>query len=671
MTYNTFIRSIGAALRAKDEPPADRKAWDERRSALRAAMFAAMGPFPDKECALQPKDAGVLKRDGYRIEKLIFQSRPGVWTTASAYVPEGVKGKVPAVLAVHGHWPWARRDPVVQARCLGLVKLGFFVMAVDAFGAGERHPTPGKGAYHGALLGASLWPAGQTLLGMQVYDNRRAVDYLLTRPEVDGDRLGVTGASGGGNQTMYAGALDERFKAVVPVCSVGNYQAYLQAACCVCEVLPGALRFTEEGDVLGLVAPRALMVVSATKDSFQFSVAEADKSLDRAKAIFKLYNSDDKVAHPLFESPHAYNQAMREAMYGWMTQWLKGEGDGKPIPEPQHEVETVEDLACYAEGKRPATFVFPTTFAAREAKRLLAAFDGHIHDHKEAWEATAVMLRARLRMEVFGGFPKSSLPDAKTFAAVGHEGVDTRPVKFEPEKGLPLSFLVRSKMGVKGRRPAFLLLHLEGKAEALKHPLAAALVEKGCSLVAPDLRATGEAKPEGDVVHGAPDHNSAEHAVWVGRPLLGQWAFDVHCLLDWMTLQPDLNPERLVVIGVGQAGVVALCAAATDDRVRSVAAIETPATLVTEEAYAPGTRMGLLAPNLFTIGDVPQLAALGAPRRLLIAGAVTPQGKKLPEKDIKGAYQFTREVYDLYKAADKLTLLGEGKPEDIAALLIG
>jgi pimeloyl-ACP methyl ester carboxylesterase len=431
------------------------------------------------------------------------------------------------------------------------------------------------------------------------------------------------------------------------------------------------LRFTEEGDVLGLVAPRALMVVSATKDSFQFSVAEADKSLDRAKAIFKLYNSDDKVAHPLFESPHAYNQAMREAMYGWMTQWLKGEGDGKPIPEPQHEVETVEDLACYAEGKRPATFVFPTTFAAREAKRLLAAFDGRIRDHKEAWEATAVMLRARLRTEVFGGFPKSSLPDAKTFAAVGHEGVDTRPVKFEPEKGLPLSFLVRSKMGVKGRRPAFLLLDLEGKAEALKHPLAAALVEKGCSVVAPDLRATGEAKPEGDGVHGAPDHNSAEHGVWVGRPLLGQWAFDVHCLLDWMTLQPDLNPERLVVIGIGQAGVVALCAAATDNRVHTVVAIETPATLVTEEAYAPGTRMGLLAPNLFTVGDVPQLAALGAPRRLLIAGAVTPQGKKLPEKDIKGAYQLTREVYDLYKAADKLTLLEEGKPEDIAALLIG
>jgi cephalosporin-C deacetylase-like acetyl esterase len=669
-TYNTFIQSLGAALRAGDKPPADRKAWDERRTALRAAMFAAMGPFPQKECAPEPKDVGVLKRDGYRIEKLIFQSRPDVWVTASAYVPESVKGKVPAVLAVHGHYPWARRDPVIQAHCLGLVKLGFFVLAVDAFGAGERHPTPGQGAYHGALLGASLWPAGQTLLGMQVYDNRRAVDYMLTRPEVDGDRLGVTGSSGGGNQTMYAGALDERFKAVVPVCSVGNYQAYLHAACCVCEVLPGALRFTEEGDVLGLVAPRALMVVSATQDSFQFSVAEADKSLERAKAIFKLYDSENKVDHPHFESPHAYNQAMREAMYGWMTQWLQGEGDGKPILEPAHEIETVEDLACFGEGERPKSFMFPTTFAAREAKRLLSAFDHPKHDHKEAWEATAVMLRARLRTEVFGGFPKRVRPDAKSFAAVGKDGVQTRPVKFEPEKGLPLSLLMRSKIGVKGPSPACLLLHLDGKAEALNHPLTAALVEKGCMVVAPDLRATGDAKPEGDAVHGAPDHNSAEHAVWIGRPLLGQWAFDVHCLLDWMALQPGLNAERFSVIGIGQAGVVALCAAATDERIHAVGVYDGFASLVTEEVYAPGTHMGLLAPNLFTVGDVPQLAALMAPRRLFIGGALTPQGAKMLEKDIKEAYRLTLEVYDQLKATDKLTLREESEPEAMAALFV-
>src|SRR5439155_20171020 len=169
---------------------------------------------------------------------------------------------------------------------LGLVTLGFFGLLVAAFGSGERYTTPALGTYHGALYGSMLWPAGLTLLGCQVYDNRRAVDYLLTRPEVDGERLGVTGASGGGNQTMYAGALDERFRAVVPVCSVGTYQVYLQVACCVCEVLPGALRFAEEGDVLALVAPRALLVINATKDGIQFSVAEAEKSLDRAGRVF-------------------------------------------------------------------------------------------------------------------------------------------------------------------------------------------------------------------------------------------------------------------------------------------------------------------------------------------------------------------------------------------------
>ncbi|HVS37722.1 MAG TPA: alpha/beta hydrolase family protein [Gemmataceae bacterium] len=162
--YEDFIRALGAEQRSGDQPPTDLRAWEIRREALRGAMFAAMGPFPETPCDLEPKIVGVLQRDGYRIEKLLFQSRPDVWVTAHTFVPEKTKGKVPAVLAVHGHWAWARRDPVVQARCLGLVKLGFFVLALDAFGAGERHPTPGKGAYHGALLGASLWPAGQTLL---------------------------------------------------------------------------------------------------------------------------------------------------------------------------------------------------------------------------------------------------------------------------------------------------------------------------------------------------------------------------------------------------------------------------------------------------------------------------------------------------------------------------
>jgi cephalosporin-C deacetylase-like acetyl esterase len=206
-TFDAYVHARGDALRDGDKTPANLAAWTARRAELRKKMFAAMGePAQEKKpCELSPKVVATLKRKGYRIENVLFQSRPDVWVTANAYVPD-LKGKAPAVLCVHGHWAGARRDPVVQARCLGVVKLGFFVLAVDAFGAGERHPTIALGSYHGALLGSTLWPVGRSLLGLQVYDNRRAVDYLVSREEVDKDKLGITGASGGGNQTMYAGS---------------------------------------------------------------------------------------------------------------------------------------------------------------------------------------------------------------------------------------------------------------------------------------------------------------------------------------------------------------------------------------------------------------------------------------------------------------------------------
>ena len=174
--FDQFIRTSASKLRENDVPPATRADWEQRRGKLRERILAAIGPSPDKPCDLESRSLGTLEREGYRIEKLIFQSRPDVWVTSTAYVPAIKDGaKVPAVLVVHGHWAGARRDPVVQARCLGRVKLGFFVLAGDAFGAGERYTKPARGTYHGALYGSTLWPIGHSLLGMQVYDNHRAV----------------------------------------------------------------------------------------------------------------------------------------------------------------------------------------------------------------------------------------------------------------------------------------------------------------------------------------------------------------------------------------------------------------------------------------------------------------------------------------------------------------
>ncbi|MCC6418398.1 MAG: acetylxylan esterase [Gemmataceae bacterium] len=664
-----FLRDQARALRGKDQPPKDRAAWDRRRGELVRTMQAALGPAPAKPCDLSPRILGTLKRQGYRIEKLLFQSRPDVWVTANAYVPD-VKGRVPAVLVVHGHWPGARRDPVVQARCLGLVKLGFFALAVDAFGAGERYTAPAVGTYHGALYGSTLWPTGHTLLGMQVYDNRRAVDYLRTRPEVDGERLGVTGASGGGNQSMYAGALDERLRAVVPVCSVGTYNAYLHAACCVCEVLPGALRFAEEGDVLALVAPRALLVISATRDAFQFSVGEATRSIARARPVFRLLDADDRLRHATFESGHAYNQPMREAMYGWMTRWLKNEGAGKPIAEPKHEVEKPEALACFPDGKRPKEFLLLPAFAGREGRALVARLNAVKADHVEDWDSAAVHMRTRLRRDVLGDFPPAPKPAATAGKPRTDGAVRTTPLVFHPEADLPVPALLRQRVKQEDAAPACVLLHLDGKGAALDHPLAAALETRGWAVLAPDLRGTGETRRANDAIRQAPDHTSAEHALWVGRPLLGQWVLDVQCLLDWLAAQRGLDRRRFAVVGVGQAGIVALCASALlDDRVTAAAALGTPVSYITDREYAPGTRMGLLAPGILRVADVPHLAALSAPRRLVIAEGVSPQGKRLAANALQEAFAFTRSIYRLHRLEKRLTLAETARVEDVAAAL--
>jgi dienelactone hydrolase len=657
--FEQFTRASARKLRQADAPPTTAAEWDGRRKALRERLLAAIGPAPEKACDLEPRRLGALDRDGYRIEKLAFQSRPDVWVTASAYVPALKEGeKAPAVLVVHGHWAGARRDPVVQARCLGLVKLGFFVLAVDAFGSGERYTKPARGTYHGALYGATLWPTGHTLLGMQVYDNRRAVDYLLTRKEVNG-KLGITGASGGGNQTMYAGALDERFAAVVPVCSVGNYQAYLRTACCVCEVLPNALTFTEEGDVLGLVAPRALLVMNAARDGIQFSPPEAEKSLARAKDVFKLLGESQKVRHVVFDSGHDYNRPMREAMYGWMTLHLKGQGKGDPIPEPEHTIDKPEALACYPDpNDRPKGFLTPPLFASKVGRELVAQADKLAPTHPEMWEATANHLRESLKA-VLGPMPA---PDKPTAEPGGLTGM-TVTLRVTGEGGQTI--VAAENLGIeKPKTPGCLILHLDGRDEALRHPVATALDKRGYHVLAAEPRATGQARPKAGAIAGAPDHTPAEHGIWIGRPLLDQWVTDARTFLRVQRQRPTAA-NLDVVVGIGPAALVAVLAAAGDLPPDAVVLIDPMVSFVTDHPYASGTPMGVLAPGILKVGDIPHLAGLVAPRRLVIAGGVSPQGKKLSQKELEEAFRFTAGVYKAVNASEKLTVTTDPKWDTI------
>ena len=637
----------------------------------------------------RPEVLGTIKRDGYAIERLTFQSRPGVRVTANLYRPDPAPGPRPAVLSVHGHWAWARIDPHVQARNIGLTKLGYVVLAVDAFGAGERAIDPRPGTYHGALDGASLWPAGVPLIGLQVYDNRRAVDYLISRPEVDPKRLAITGASGGGNQTLYAGATDDRFRAVVPVCGIGTYESYLTTGCCVCEMNVAGLTYADTGDILAMMAPRALLVISATKDAVQFSVGEAAKSVAHARTRYRALGADEKLRHLPIESGHDYSRPMREAMYGWLDCWLRDKGDGSPVPEPEHKLEAPETLRCYPDGPtRPKTIVTIPEFALREGRERLKALPT-VPDHRERWESEAVHLRSILSDHIGG--PPRPRPPADRAELVNPSG----PLTLRSPSGITLSGrLFLSSAGMRevkelggkprGRAPVATTLLLRSDGEASRDdPLVQALLASGRVVATVELRATGRGKPESPAIHAVADHNEAEWGLWVGRPLLWQWVEDVLAWTDRLAptaqqvsaaIHGNQNPRLPVVVregpsffdiapleyvGVGPFGLVGLVAAALGPgRVSRVGLIGPLVSFAGADA-TPWAKlpMGLIAPNLLDMADVGRLAAMVAPARLISAGGVEPNGTAALPARLAEAFGFTRSIYRLLQADDKLTLL--------------
>jgi dienelactone hydrolase len=651
--HQLWLQAEAHRLRSNDRTPESAEEWADRKTQIREALRRSFGQFPERPTELNPKILGRIERDGFSIERLLFQTRPNVWVPANAYVPDERQGKLPAVLCVHGHWPGARIDPHVQARCLGLVKLGYFVLAIDAFSAGERSLDPQQPMYHGAMFGAGLWPAGIPLLGLQLYDNIRAADYLQSRSEIDPDRLAITGASGGGNQTMYAGAFDERFKAVVPVCSVGTFQSYLSTANCVGETLIAGLSYTEEGHLLALTAPRALMVINATQDALCFSVEEAAKSIAAAKPIFKLLKAEDRIRHVIVDSKHDYNQPMREAMYGWLDRWLRQRGDGSPVPEPPIDTEELDTLRCFPDGLRPKTFhLLPAVMhaAARDKANAIAT-----PASPQQWAEQANAMRAKLLADVLGPFPSRS-PFNEAFLAEDEILAHRRTAfRFDAEPNMPIPGWWLDAGDRKADLRLVVAVHPEGKSAALKEELVIQLARKPCHLLLLDLRSTGETASPIDPLGSCPDHNSARWSIWIGRPLVAQWAWDLIRTIEFAKLATQRPNAPVHLIGFAEAGLAALVTPITDDRVATVTATGTLAGYVTPAPFER-QRMAAMIPDILSAGDIPHLAALRAPQRLAFLNPVDAQAAPLSTDQANASFAFTRHIYDLQGASPKLKI---------------
>jgi dienelactone hydrolase len=349
-------RRARAALEAIPRSYTARDA-DRTRAPLRRELQQSLGdrrlPWPP---ALHPKVVGNLRRSGYRIEKLIYETLPTMQVPAHLYLPERLDKPSPAILFYNGHWwPDSKARPDFQAFCINMARLGFVVLSFDPFGQGERGVSSRDHRRTEALL------VGVAQQGFAEYETRCALEYLLARPEVDRKRVGMTGASGGGYNTWVTAALDDRIAAAVPVVGTSEFAEQIHVcrpldwyrAAEHCHFVPGLINYANNHELLAMAAPNPVLIIAASHDQ-SFPLAGVREVAAYGRALYESYGAGEKIALVVDESEgHGYQRRKREAAYGWFLRWLLGRGDGRPHPEPPTKPEPVasEELRCFPPGR--------------------------------------------------------------------------------------------------------------------------------------------------------------------------------------------------------------------------------------------------------------------------------------------------------------------------------
>lgn len=329
-------------------PPqhAARDEWMRRAAYIREHILASAGllPMPERT-PLQPVVFGEVRHPDYTVSKAYFEALPGFFVTGNLYRPIGV-GPFPAVLSAHGHWTYGRLEhtPVVSVpgRAINLARLGFVVFTYDLIGYNDS-----RQLVHRQFGGPreKLW--GLSVAGLQLWSGIRGLDFLESLPYVRRDALGATGASGGGTQTFLLAAIDERVKAAVPVNMIS---LHMQGGC-LCENLPGLRLDTNNVEIAATIAPRPLLMVSATSD---WTANTMEREYPAVRGLYSLMGAADRVHAVRFEAVHNYNRDSREAMYAWMARWLQGAPADVRRSEAAFTPEPLPDLLVFHQRPLPA-----------------------------------------------------------------------------------------------------------------------------------------------------------------------------------------------------------------------------------------------------------------------------------------------------------------------------
>jgi dienelactone hydrolase len=341
--------------------------WQSRAAYVREHILGSAGllPLPERT-PLNAVVFGEVKHPDYTVSKVYFESLPGFLVTGNLYRPNR-EGTFPAILSPHGHWAYGRLENTLlvsaPGRAINLARQGYVVFLYDMVGYNDSRQLEHRG-FGGPR--EYLW--GLSVGGLQLWNSIRALDFLEALPYVRRDAIGVTGESGGGTQTLLLSAVDDRVKVAVPVNMIS---LHMQGGC-VCENPPALRLDTTNVEIAATIAPRPLLMVSATGD---WTVNTLEREYPAVRAIYTLLGHPERVHAVQFKAEHNYNRDSREAMYAWMARWLQQAPDDTQRQETAFTPDALGDVLVFHQRPLPAGAVTPAQLTdnwIEAAKRQLA-----------------------------------------------------------------------------------------------------------------------------------------------------------------------------------------------------------------------------------------------------------------------------------------------------------
>lgn len=601
--------------------------WKAYRSELKQQIIQKTGVIIDPKLPVDLVETGNVKMKGYTIKNVAFQTRPNVYATANLYVPDG-KGPFPAVIFMMGHSRNSRFYENYQSVSHSLALNGYVCLSIDPWGSGERTTTHGEFEYHGASLGGSLLNIGESLIGMQLTDNIRGVDLLSSLPYVDSKNIGATGASGGGNQTMWLAAMDDRVKAAMPVVSVGTFESYVMRSNCVCELLNDGLTFTEEAGVLAMVAPRAIKMCNHAQDSSPaFIPLEMHRSLNNAKPVFKLMGVEDHISYQEFDKTHGYWKEDREAMLGWFDLHLRGIGNGALKKEIPFNLLPQEKLMVYSDGKRDKRVLSTAEFCRQKGGDLRKTYT-------ESRNFDVDKKRRELK-EVLRIKDMPSIDEVHKYSNIGN----WERIALETSDGklIPLLHSAPANKSAK----YVIVCNPSGKKK-IPTKLIKELQQQGVGIAIVDLSGTGELLSAKELNSKTMVlHTISRSELWLGRTILGEWVEELSIVSDF--LKSRFKASDVSIDGSKEAGIAAMFACALGTNVDNLVLREIPASYLFDNRESIDFfSMAIHLPGILNWGDMSLAAALNS-KNIKMINPVTMSGQKLTEKQLNEySAEFTR-----------------------------